>query len=291
MAELDPQSLVSRAQAEGAGFKVRPPARLSQGPSGIHLGAGSGTSVDFHEFRDYQPGDDLRRVDWGVYARSDSLVIRLHQIEVSPVVELLLDASASLGLYTGKSAAATYLASFLASAARQAEGRPVLVLPDGRLTGERIEHALVSVDYSSREDPEVAARWPRGSGRPLRFLLSDLLFPAPMERYITELSRDAAALVVIQILSSTERQPRMRGGVRLVDAERRDAKKDLHLDRAVIRRYESRLAAHLHAIDEACRKVRAVLVRLEVDDVARSIDRTRNLSVPPLISSGVVEGA
>ena len=291
MADLDARTIVSRAQVEGARFKVRPPARLAQGPVGAHVGAGSGTSVEFQEFRDYQPGDDLRRVDWSVYARSDSLVVRLYHIEVSPVVELLLDASASMGLYPGKSGAATFLAAFLASATRQAEGRPVLVLERERITGGRIEPALSSVPFTTPGDPDAASRWPRGTGRPLRYLISDLLFPAAMHRYISDLGRDAAGLVAIQLLSQSERDPQLSGGLRLVDAEDHGQTRDLRLDRSVLRRYTDRLAAHLDAIDEAASRARAMLVRIEVPDTVRTVEALRDLTVPPLIERGVVETA
>ena len=291
MADLDARTIVSRAQVEGARFKVRPPARLSQGPVGAHLGAGSGTSVEFQEFRDYQPGDDLRRVDWSVYARSDNLVVRLYHIEVSPVVELFLDASASMGLYSGKSRAATFLAAFLASATRQAEGRPVLVLDRQRITGGQIEPALSAVPFTAPGDPDTASRWPRGTGRPMRYLISDLLFPASMNRYISDLGRDAAGLVAIQLLSQSERDPRLSGGVRLVDAEDPGQTKDLRLDRSVLRRYSERLATHLESIDEAASRIRAVVVRIEVPDTVRSVEKLRDLIVPPLMERGVVETA
>src|SRR5437762_12965675 len=44
--------------------------------SGLHRSPFLGFSVDFAEYRDYQPGDDLRRIDWNVYSRMDKLVIK-----------------------------------------------------------------------------------------------------------------------------------------------------------------------------------------------------------------------
>jgi uncharacterized protein (DUF58 family) len=291
MADPDPGALVSRGRIEGSGFRVKPPVKLSQGPVGAYVGAGSGTSVEFHEFRDYQPGDDLRRVDWSVYARSDSLVVRLYHIEVSPVVEVLLDASASMGLHQGKAAVATFVAAFLAGAARKSEGRPVLVLEDGRVLADRFEQALASVGYSGRSDPLVASRWPRGSGRPLRYLVSDMLFPAVMDRYVSDLCRDATGLALVQILATSELAPRLAGGLRLVDAESPEARRDLRIDRAAIRRYGERLAAHLGAIEGAAARSRAGLVRIEVPDEVGSVDEVRDLVVPVLVGRGVVESA
>ena len=112
-----------------------------------------------------------------------------------------------------------------------------------------------------------------------------------MARYISDLGRDAAGLVTIQVLSQSERDPRLSGGVRLVDAEDPGRTKDLRLDRSIIKRYSERLAAHLESIDEAAARSRAAVVRIEVPDVVRSIEALRDLTVPPLLERGVVETA
>jgi len=55
-----------------------------------------GRSVEFEDFRPYAPGDDLRHVDWNVYARTDRLFIKVFQEEEDLCVQLVLDASASM---------------------------------------------------------------------------------------------------------------------------------------------------------------------------------------------------
>src|SRR5512134_4097662 len=66
------------------------------GRSGELLGRGTGSSVEFQEYREYLPGDDIRHVDWAAYARSDALMVRLYREEISPRVQVLLDASRSM---------------------------------------------------------------------------------------------------------------------------------------------------------------------------------------------------
>lgn len=289
MADLDGAVLVRRAAEAAAGLSISPPSKISRGPAGSFLGNESGTSTEFHDFRDYQPGDDLRRVDWGVYARSDNLVIRQFRIEVAPVVEVLLDTSASMGAYPGKRADATFAAELLCEASRQAEGRPVLVMGADRLTDGRIEFELSRMDFATPGDPEVASRWPRGQGRPMRILISDLLFAAPMAPYLAGLSRDAASLVVIQILSDTERDPSHTGGLRLVDVEDPSSHRDLHVNRAVVNRYKKRLSAHQASIEEACRKVGASLLRMDVPDAFRGAPAIRKRMIPLMLERGIVE--
>ncbi len=64
--------------------------------SGRHRSPQKGSSVEFAEYRDYQPGDDLRRVDWRLFARSDRLHVKQFEDEAQLRVFTMLDASASM---------------------------------------------------------------------------------------------------------------------------------------------------------------------------------------------------
>ena len=55
-----------------------------------------GTSIEFADYRNYSPGDDLRRLDWNIYARLDRPLTKLYEDEEDLAVHLLLDASASM---------------------------------------------------------------------------------------------------------------------------------------------------------------------------------------------------
>lgn len=64
--------------------------------AGQHRSARLGSSVEFAQHREYVPGDELKRVDWKVYARSDRLVVKQYVEETNLVCHLLLDASESM---------------------------------------------------------------------------------------------------------------------------------------------------------------------------------------------------
>ena len=64
--------------------------------SGRHRSPRKGSSVEFAEYRDYQPGDDLRRVDWRLFGRSDRLHVKQFEDEAQLRVFGVLDASASM---------------------------------------------------------------------------------------------------------------------------------------------------------------------------------------------------
>jgi uncharacterized protein (DUF58 family) len=79
--------------------------RLVEGAiSGQHRSPFHGFNVEFAEYREYSPGEDLRRLDWRVYARSDRHYVKQYEEESNVRVTFLVDASASMN-YRGKRAA------------------------------------------------------------------------------------------------------------------------------------------------------------------------------------------
>ena len=64
--------------------------------AGINKSKVKGPGLEFSQYRSYQPGDDLRWLDWKMYARSDRYYIRESEIETSLSVRFLIDASASM---------------------------------------------------------------------------------------------------------------------------------------------------------------------------------------------------
>lgn len=70
--------------------------KSSLATSGNRKSAQKGISSEFSDFREYMPGDDLRRMDWNAYARLDKLYIREYMEEKAAVVSVLIDTSASM---------------------------------------------------------------------------------------------------------------------------------------------------------------------------------------------------
>ncbi len=69
---------------------------------GIHRSPYLGVSMDFAEHRPYMPGDDIRRIDWRLYARTDRFYIKQFEAETNADVGFLLDTSASMGYGSGE---------------------------------------------------------------------------------------------------------------------------------------------------------------------------------------------
>ncbi len=88
---FDPKSL---AALEGLDFKAR---YVMEGfLAGLHQSPFHGFSVEFSDYRDYQPGDDLRHLDWRLFARSDRLCIKRYLQETNVRFYVLCDTSASM---------------------------------------------------------------------------------------------------------------------------------------------------------------------------------------------------
>lgn len=69
--------------------------------SGRHRSPQKGSSVEFAEYRTYQPGDDLRRIDWRLYGRTDRLHTKQYEEETQLRVFVILDTSASMDFRSG----------------------------------------------------------------------------------------------------------------------------------------------------------------------------------------------
>src|SRR5580698_10149201 len=106
----------------GLRYALQIPQTAASGWTGPRSGRRAGSSIDFQDYREYQPGDDLRFIDWGIYARTDRLTVKLFHEEVTPHLDLVLDGSRSMNLEnTAKGAAVAKLAAVLATAATNAQ--------------------------------------------------------------------------------------------------------------------------------------------------------------------------
>ncbi len=85
--------------------------------SGINKSTVKGQGLEFSQYRSYQPGDDLRSLDWKMFARSDRYYIRESEIETNIAVRFLVDASASMNHTDGEMTKIEYARYLIASLA------------------------------------------------------------------------------------------------------------------------------------------------------------------------------
>jgi uncharacterized protein (DUF58 family) len=206
--------------------------------AGLHRSPFLGFSVDFAEYRQYMPGDDIRRIDWKVYARSDRYYIKEYEGETNTCVYLLLDVSASMS-YSSEPISKLDYASFLVAslayfAQRQKDSVGLFTFDEaivekiparcrqGHLA--RIIHALNNVKPKARSEfkrplNSLAESLRR---RGIVVLISDLLAPTlDILRGLHQFRHKGNDLVVFHIVDPQEKSFAFRSQGQLEDLETR----------------------------------------------------------------------
>ena len=259
-------------QLERLGVLMKQPVR--GGLKGGRRSVKRGQSVEFADYRDYSLGDDLRQLDWNVYARLEKLFIEEEDVTIT----FVLDASPSMAfgrpqklLFAKRAAAA------LGYIALAGEDRVVTTALSGRMARRhsglrgsgRIFRLLGNLSgIQPAEGPTdllLAARHAAAmlSGRGVVVLISDLLDPSA-DRVIRELAATGSELIILHTLSPEELDPPLEGDLKLVDAETGEGI-DVTVDLAALDDYKARLAAWQEDLEDIARKRRATYVPLSTD--------------------------
>ncbi len=202
--------------------------RLAGRYTGEHRSTRYGSSLDFADEREYHPGDDYRRIDYPLYARTGQLFVRLFEAEDDLSVRILLDVSASMGHY-GKLAQARRLAAALGFVALTRRDVVTLhfepaVRAAQRFSGRHATKAFFAALQSSQAEgrTDLAAAASDVLARPglpgTTIVISDLLTPS-WERAIDRLPARGGDVVVLHVLAREEIEPSLIGDIDVVDAE------------------------------------------------------------------------
>ncbi len=243
------------------------------GTVGEKLGSAAGASTEFHDYRAYVPGDDIRHIDWKAYARSDVLTIRLFREEIAPRVDLVVDETASMALADTKAARFQELALLFCLLAREA--RANLKLIGGGPPREVPDPFALHHESIARPDP-----WPALAGslrwRSVRIVLSDFLFPHDPAQLLRLLARDAGKLSLVQLNAPEEIDPDFRGPFRLLEVED-GGELDLVVGPDEVQRYRARYARLTADLEREARRSHAAYVgissALTLDDTVRALVR------------------
>ncbi|MFM7039772.1 MAG: DUF58 domain-containing protein [Planctomycetaceae bacterium] len=214
-------------------MRLRPLRRLTNRSRGEHLSGKGGSSTDFADYRDYAAGDDLRYVDWNIFARLQRPYIKQFQHEEELHVVLLVDASTSMlfgdKLLTAKRAAAALgIMGLLNSekvsvyAVHAQESQPWMLPPGSGRTRIRallqfLENVAGGGDIPVEDAVERMLRFHRGRG--VAILASDFLTLGDLSRPMNMLYSAGLEVWGLQILSDAEIAPNVEGDLRFVDSE------------------------------------------------------------------------
>ncbi len=220
-----------------ARLRLKVSRRFTNRGRGEHLGVKGGTSTEFCDYRDYAPGDDVRFVDWNIFARIQRPYLKQFHQEEELHVALLVDASRSmffedkfalaqrlaaalgvLGLRGGEKVSAYALGA--ASAARLPPGR-------GRSAQGKLFAFLERIEGGGRTtvDRGIEDFLRQHSGRGAAVILSDFLTDGDLRRAFNLLHNAGLEIFAVQLLGPSELSPEITGDLRFVDSET-----EAHLD-------------------------------------------------------------
>ncbi len=235
--------------------------RARGGSGGARKSRMLGTSAEFSDFREYAPGDDIRRIDWNAYARFDKLFLKLFMEEQEAMITVFLDGSASMA---DKWPAACGIAEAFSYAALGGGDRVrvAIAAPNGPLscafgTGRRDYPRLSAyiADYAPKGQSDLSQAirrldpYPKG----MTLLISDFLVEDAGSAALSALRYRGQETCAVQIMSPEELRPALSGPVRLIDEEG-GTPLDLSADGETLRQYEIRLNEFLQAVRGNCHR-------------------------------------
>lgn len=265
------QYLIEGEQA-GLRYEMGTMRKTLLGQAGLHQGRHAGSSLEFKDHRLYEPGDDLRQIDWNVFARSDQLTVKLFHDEVNPFLDILIDGSRSMALAGSDKARACLGVAGMLAAAGMNSGfvqRVWLARAGCNLLNncETFPRLWDGIDFEDTSNPgtALAHRPPEWRPRSIRAIISDLLWNQDPLQVLAPVADGATAVAVVQILARGDVDPSERGRVRLIDSET-GRFREVHLDDATVRRYRDALARHQQNWHLASRQIGAVLTTIVAED-------------------------
>jgi uncharacterized protein (DUF58 family) len=253
-----------------------------------------GRSVEFADFRNYVPGDDLRFVDWNTYARLEKLFLKMFLEEEDLHFYALIDASSSMDFgeptklrYATQLAAALGFIGLIRSdrvkieTLDQSEREAAPVFRGRRSLWRMLDH-LEGIE-PGRPVPlaeGVKNFCLRNSGKGILVLITDLMDKTGYEAALRYLVSQDMDVYVVHVLSAEELEPEVQGDLSLIDCEDQDVA-DVTISAPLMKRYKQTLAAFVESAREFCtRRGMAYLLarnQVPVEELMTGYLRTRGL--------------
>ena len=258
LSRLDALVLAMRGKAQG-------------GAGGTRRSRQTGSSAEFSDYREYIPGDDIRRLDWNALARFDRLYMKLFMEEQESAVNVLLDCSASMADKWDAARSAAEAVGYLALTGGdrlrlhclkdgRAQASPLL---SGRQAYAKLTAFLDACPPDGREGGLTdAVRRTQGLQKGLCFLVTDGYTEDALKEALDYLRYCRQETGVIQVLSGGELRPEAEGALRLTDSETGE-QIDLLADRPALENYHAALEDFLKAVRENCAARESPYLRLD----------------------------
>lgn len=240
---------------------------------GKHLVKTYGQTVEFADYREYQLGDDIRRIDWNLYSRFEKYYLKLFTDERQMKVQIFFDCSASMGKENPRKgaysiavgAALGYLAvhnmdkvSFNIMKGDKSEN------PFGTIIGKtaffRAMGELDKLQFEGENDLNacITSCPDEGTRNGLSVIISDFFTDSDWKKAVDYLLYKGRQVLLVQVLAAEEADPLYDGRVNLLDSEAPDISDSrnmrLKINRSLQRAYQEALRDYVEDIRSFCKK-------------------------------------
>ncbi len=233
---------------------------------GNHQSKTFGSSCEFSDYREYQPGDDVSKIDWKAYARFDKLYQKLYLDERQMHTRIYIDASRSMDYGEGHKAeqALKLAAAFAYMSVCEMDKVSIYAIKDKTVqelvVGMRGKDAYIagigalnSLEFSGDSyitDALIPTNVGMGDG--MSIIISDFLTDNDYERAIHHLVDKKRDVLCLQILSREELNPQARGKMHFFDSEDLEKTYRKHIDKEIIQAYRMALAYVTDKVKNCC---------------------------------------
>jgi uncharacterized protein (DUF58 family) len=273
-----PLTLDSRFLRKLERFEIVPRGLYRGGQLGHPRSPSRGTGMEFADHKEYSAGDDIRYLDWNLYARLEELFIKLFEQEEAVPIHILLDTSGSMGVGTpSKASLGARLAAALAyvGLANQDHVRlslfaDGLVSSSKSLTGKtRIYELLDFLDAPPRGTTDVPkalesfSQQTRTAG--VMFVISDFLDAQDVLQSLRKLAGRKFGIYALHLLAPEELRAELCGDVELCDVESgRTLRQPLRRD--TVERFRAFFLAHCDRLPSDLRRYGVRYLRLTTEE-------------------------
>ena len=251
---------------------------------GKHLVNTYGQTVEFADYREYQLGDDIRRIDWNLYSRFEKYFLKLFTDERQMQVQIFLDCSASIGKQSPqKGAYAVAAAAALGFLAVHNMDKVSFNLmkgarsenPFGTIVGKtaffRAISSIENIEFDGETDIEacIASCPDTGTKNGLTVIISDFFTDSDWKKAVDYLCYKKRQVLLIQVLTPEEIDPSYDGRVHLIDSEagaiEDERNMKIKITAGMLKAYEEALGMLIDDIASFCRKREAEFISVSTE--------------------------
>ena len=269
---------------------------------GKHFVRSYGQTVEFADYREYQLGDDIRRIDWNLFSRFEKYFIRLFTDERQMDVQIFLDCSASMGKENRtKAEYAVSVAAALGFLSVHNMDKVSFKLikedavedPFGTIIGKnsffRAISLLENLNFSDDADisQAVSSCANTGSNNGLSVIISDFLTRKDWKKAVDYLTYKKRQVLAIQLLSPEEEEPTYSGRVSLIDVESGDLADPRNMKLRITRSLQ---LAYQEALKEMKADIKSFCASRGADFISVTTDKpVERMLFGELLKAGIME--